>query len=140
MKKQLVFSKDGNLYLDTGMTQDAFSKARLADRLSERGVKAERSSEGNKEAWTFSKWAFSGSRMPDRTVLLEGFLFSGLPLSDFFGKDEKEKEYLAGARVCSASGRAAYSSPPISRESFSCPNASSIWQRACSQTNFRAST
>ncbi len=107
MKKQLVFSKDGNLYLDTGMTQDAFSKARLADRLSERGVKAERSSEGNKEAWTFSKWAFSGSRMPDRTVLLEGFLFSGLPLSDFFGKDEKEKEYLAGARVCSAMEAAA---------------------------------
>lgn len=102
MKKQLVFSKDGNIYLDTGMPQEAFSKARLADRLGERGVKAERSLEGDKESWTFSKWAFSGSKMPDKTVLLEGFLFSGLPLSAFLGNDGKEKEFLAGARVCSA--------------------------------------
>lgn len=102
MKKQLVFSKDGNIYLDTGMPQDAFSKARLAERLGERGIKAERTCEGDKESWAFSKWAFSGSKMPDKTVLLEGFLFSGLPLSDFFGKGEKEKEFLAGARVCSA--------------------------------------
>ena len=91
MKKQLVFSKDGNIYLDTGMPQKAFSKARLADRLGERGVKAERSLEGDKESWTFSKWAFSGSKMPDKTVLLEGFLFSGLPLSAFLGNDGKEK-------------------------------------------------
>lgn len=102
MKKQLVFSKNGNIYLDTGMSQSSFSKARLTDRLSERGIKAERSSENDKVKWTFSEWAFSGSSMPDKTVLLEGSLFSGLPLTDFLGKDGKEKEFLAGARVCSA--------------------------------------
>ncbi len=102
MKKQLVFSKDGNLYLDTGMTQDAFSKARIMDRLGERGIKAERTEDGGTETWAFSKWSFSGTKMPDKSVLLEGFLFSGLPLSYFFDKDSKEKEFLAGARVCSA--------------------------------------
>ncbi len=102
MKKQLVFSKDGKLYLDTGMSQAAFSKARLTDHLTERGIKAERTEDGDKESWTFSKWSFTGTKLPEKNVLLEGSLFSGLPLSDFFGKDSKEKEHLAGARVCSA--------------------------------------
>ncbi|MBQ3799352.1 MAG: hypothetical protein II837_03550, partial [Treponema sp.] len=102
MKKQLVFSKDGNLYLDTGMSQSAFSKTRLADRLGERGIKAERTENDGKEAWAYSKWAFSGTKLSDTAVLLEGFLFSGLPLSDFFDKDDNEKTFLAGARVCSA--------------------------------------
>ena len=102
MKKQLVFSKDGNLYLDTGMTQDAFSKARLTDRLGERGIKAEHSEQEDREVWSFSKWTFSGTKMADETVLLEGFLFSGLPLASFLENNTKEKAYLAGARVCSA--------------------------------------
>ncbi len=102
MKKQLVFSKDGNLYLNTGMPQDAFSKARLAERLGERGIKAERTEADGRESWTFSKWAFSGTKLPDNEVLLEGSLFSGLPLAEFFGKGDKAKEYLAGARTCSA--------------------------------------
>ncbi|MCR5622962.1 MAG: hypothetical protein K6G18_14070 [Treponema sp.] len=102
MKKQLVFSKDGNLYLDTGMTQDAFSKARITDRLGERGIKAEHSEQEDRKVWSFSKWTFSGTKMADETVLLEGFLFSGLPLASFLENNTKEKAYLAGARVCSA--------------------------------------
>ncbi len=102
MNKQLVFSKDGNIYLDTGMSQAAFSKARITDHLEERGIKAERTEDAGEERWTFTKWSFTGTKLPEASVLLEGSLFSGLPLSDFFGKDDKAKEFLAGTRVCSA--------------------------------------
>ena len=102
MNKQLVFSKDGNIYLDTGMTQTAFTKARVTDHLEERGIKAERTEDAGGERWTFTKWSFTGTKLPEGSVLLEGSLFSGLPLSGFFGKDDKAKEYLAGTRVCSA--------------------------------------
>ena len=102
MNKQLVWSKDGNLYLDTGMPQSAFSKARVTDHLEERGLRAERTESGNAESWAFSKWSFTGTKLSEKNVLLEGPLFSGLPLSSFFEAGGTEKEHLAGARVCSA--------------------------------------
>ncbi len=99
MKKQLVYSKDGSIYLDTGMSQPAFSKARLIEHIGERGIKAEQTGDGS---WQFDKWSFTGTSLPHQTILLEGALFSGLPLSAFFESGNREKEYLAGSRVCSA--------------------------------------
>ena len=57
MKRKLVFSKNGNIYLDTYMTQSAFSKARLSLRLTENGFIATKNDDG----WSFSNWFFSGA-------------------------------------------------------------------------------
>ncbi len=107
MTEPLVFSRNGNLYLNIGMTQSTFSKARIIEHLLERGVKAEHQD----GTWKFSKWTFTGTvsentiQNTDKdnpNVLLEGPLFSGLPLMTFFESDNKTKEFLAGSRVCSA--------------------------------------
>ena len=102
MKQPLVFSQEGNLCLDTSMTQGAFSKARFAERLSERGVIAQYHASG----WTFSRWSFTGSAVrgegKDSTIVVKGQLFSGLTLKTFLEDKDNAKRVFAGARVCSA--------------------------------------
>lgn len=99
MDRKLVFSKNGNIYLDTYMTQSAFSKSRLSMRLTENGVLATKNGTG----WTFSNWFFTGTKMEEQgAMLLEGAGFSGLTLKDFFDTQDNTRQYFASALVCSA--------------------------------------
>lgn len=104
MKRKLVFSKNGNIYLDTYMTQSAFSKARLSLRLTENGFIATKNDDG----WSFSNWFFSGTKLEEgsestpEAVLLEGAGFSGLTLKDFFDTQDNTRQYFASILVCSA--------------------------------------
>ncbi len=100
MDRQLVFSKNGNVYLNTSMTQRAFSKSKLAQHLEERGWIAEK--DGSR--WTFRPWSFIGTKSAEDedAVLLEGAAFSSLSLKAFFDEHDKAKQVLAGALVCTA--------------------------------------
>lgn len=104
MERKLVFSKNGNIYLDTYMTQSAFSKSRLSLRLTENGFIATKKD----NEWTFTNWFFTGTKLDEATeskpesVLLEGAGFSGLTLKDFFETQDNTRQYFASALVCSA--------------------------------------
>ncbi|MCR5763846.1 MAG: hypothetical protein K6G00_10745 [Treponema sp.] len=103
MERKLVFSKSGNIYLDTCMTQSAFSKSRLSLRLTENGFIATK----NENGWSFSNWFFTGSKLKEEgseqdSVLLEGSGFSGLTLLDFFETQDNTRQYFASTLVCSA--------------------------------------
>src|SRR5574344_1466191 len=124
---EIVFVKNNKLYLDTSMTQSAFSKSRLSERLSEEGFIATcteaPSVENRSGSWDFSPWTFTGtllktaddesmsaaSRALAETVLLEGNAFEGRTLKDYFDEDstrsseeEKAKVARAAAAVCTA--------------------------------------
>ena len=87
MNRPLVFAENKTLFLDTSMTQTAFTKSRMADRLDENGWLAEKTDGG----WKFSPWTFSGTRQNEcndenlspaarramETILFEGPAFSG---------------------------------------------------------------
>jgi hypothetical protein len=120
---EIVFVKGNKLYLDTSMTQSAFSKSRLSERMSEQGFLAEKKN----DSWEFSPWTFTGtmlrtsdddniseaSRALAETVLLEGNAFSGSTLKSLFDTDDsslseqgKATSSEAAAAVCSAIERA----------------------------------
>ena len=118
MNKQLVFSKDGTLYLNTVLSQSAFAKSRMAERLSEEGLYAKKTENG----WTFSSWTFSDSILgsdinlseadsllsDNEHVFLRCRAFDGLSLKNYFDMDyskkldesEKAKVALASSLVC----------------------------------------
>ena len=100
MGRQLVFSKNGNVYLNTSMTQRAFSKSKLTQHLDEHGWIAQKDG----ARWTFSSWAFVGTKSAEDedAVLLEGSAFSSISLKAFFDEHDKAKQALAGSLVCTA--------------------------------------
>ena len=113
MNGQLVFFENGNICLDTSMTQSAFAKSRMAEHMEECGYLAEK--DGFK--WNFSEWRFEETRTRtsekgpvSEMVILEGPGFSGRTLKDFFdmdfsrelGNTEKAFVSYSVARTCSA--------------------------------------
>ncbi len=116
MNKQLVFSQNGNVYLNTMLTQSAFAKSRFAERLSEKGYLAEKTTSG----WEFSSWCFADSSIEpqaentsskaESTVLLSNKAFNGLTLKNLFDLDfskklddeEKARVIYGASSVCSA--------------------------------------
>ena len=125
MNRPLVFAENKTLFLDTSMTQTAFTKSRMADRLDENGWLAEKTDGG----WKFSPWTFSGTRQNEcndenlspaarramETILFEGPAFSGRTLKALFDLDfskelgETEISFVtyAAGRVCSVLEEAA---------------------------------
>ena len=75
---ELLFFEDSLLQLDTGLTQNAFAKARFSERMEECGWLATKTD--NK--WIFSPWKFSGSavKTESQTVLVQGAAFAGYTL------------------------------------------------------------
>lgn len=113
MDMKAVFSQGGNLYLNTSMTQAAFTKSRLVQHLNEPGCLARRDDDG----WHFSGWSFTGTvfAAPESdggqsaaairaggTVLLEGKAFDGYTLGDYLDSGDKASAFCAGAAVCAA--------------------------------------
>lgn len=121
MKDQLVYSQQGKLFLNTTMSQSAFSKSRLQEKISEKGTLAVKTDSG----WNFEPWYFDNSRLSEidenstlseeakerkRTIILEGKAFEGCTLKNYFDQDyskhldEEEKAYVicAAALTCSA--------------------------------------
>lgn len=107
------------------MSLNAFTKARITDRLNEYGWLAEKNDYG----WSFSKWNFTGThqtecmdenltsiqRQARETILLEGDAFSGKTLKALFdlafskelGETERSFIIYAAARTCSVLEEAA---------------------------------
>ena len=113
MDTQLVFSQEGNLYLNTSMTQSAFTKSRLVQHMNEKGCLARRKA----GSWTFAPWSFTGTvfAAPEQeegqsaaairaggTVLLEGKGFTGCTLHALLESGNKAHASFAGAAVCAA--------------------------------------
>ena len=98
----IVHAQTGSLTLDTGMTQSAFSKARITQRLSEQGLLAQK----RDNSWQFTPWAFTGTRLAETedgkapTVLLEGNGFEGATLGTLLGGDDAARSACAAATVC----------------------------------------
>ena len=104
MEQKIVFAQNTSIELDMGMSQSAFSKARITERLSESGLLAEKRG----GSWYFLNWNFTGSLLSDTkeggtpTVRLTGSGFEGFTLSELFASSEKAKAACAAALVCAA--------------------------------------
>lgn len=117
---EIVFEQNGKLYLDSSMTQSAFTKSRLSERMSEEGFLAVT----NDGSWKITPWTFTGtmlkssdddmnsaSRALAQTVLFEGDVrgaslqgqpFDGCTLKDIFDSNDTTLISGASAAVCSA--------------------------------------
>ncbi|MBR4005008.1 MAG: hypothetical protein IKI90_04090 [Treponema sp.] len=119
MAKQIVFVEDRLIKLDTSMTQRSYARSVNAEKLSEKGRLARKTSDG----WVFEPWGFTDTsvkthtgtvsdveRKANETVVLQGKAFSGNTLKSLFDRDaaknlsdgERAQIQLAGAAVCSA--------------------------------------
>lgn len=120
MNEGIVFYNDGKLHLDTSMSQSAFAKSRMTERLSEKGFLAEYKD----NSWNFTNWEFTGTyvkqcsdenasmatRAMQETVLLEGSAFEGKTLKNIydteaeenFSEQSKEISAIASSAVCGA--------------------------------------
>lgn len=125
MNRQLVYAENKTLFLDTSMNAAAFTKARMAERLSENGWLAEKSD----GIWKFSPWYFTATRqqkcydeslsmaarLARQTILLEGEAFSGKTLKALFdlnfskelGETEISFVTYAAAKTCAVLEEAA---------------------------------
>src|SRR5574344_787660 len=117
---EIVFEQNGKLYLDSSMTQSAFTKSRLSERMSEEGFLAVT----NDGSWKITPWTFTGtmlkssdddmnsaSRALAQTVLFEGDVrgaslqgqpFDGCTLKDIFDSNDTTLISGSSAAVCSA--------------------------------------
>ena len=77
----IVYYREGFLVLDTGMTESTFSKARLADRMSEKGFIVRQGESG----WKFDNWTFEENETDEvnHDVLWKGRAFKGLTLKNY---------------------------------------------------------
>jgi hypothetical protein len=118
---EIVFEQNGKLYLDSSMTQSAFTKSRFSERMSEQGFFAQ-CIDGT---WKISPWIFTGtllksngdsemssaSRALAQTVLLEGSTsdgtdtscFKGHALKDYFDEQDQSPNERSSADVAAAS-------------------------------------
>ena len=98
MKKDLVFAKEGNLFLDTCMTESAFAKSGIAQKLSEKKGLLAKHSAG---VWLFSPWTFSETKNGKESVLLCGKAFYGKSLrANIEEQDDAAKSARSSALVC----------------------------------------
>ena len=130
MGKQTVFVEDRIIKLDTSLTPSSYAKSINAERLTEKGRLARKTSEG----WTFEPWGFTDTeikthtstvsgieRKANETVVLHARGFSGTTLKDLFDKEstkelsdgERSQIHLAGAAVCSAMEAAIQQKEPV---------------------------
>lgn len=109
MNKQLVFAKNGSLFLNTSISADSFAKSRISERLHQTGYSAQK----NGTMWHFSPWAFTGTQEETSTgagvktissVLLEGPAPHGKTLKNYidldFSKKLTEEEKATVSYVC----------------------------------------
>ncbi|MBO4405095.1 MAG: hypothetical protein J5780_07210 [Treponema sp.] len=92
----MISYRNGKLFFDTQITPEEFVKARLAERMEEKGLLAE-----NKNGvWNFSPWKFSGTLEENNRVYLEGNAFEGKTLSFLLKEDgEAEKVFIRSFMV-----------------------------------------
>ena len=92
----MISYRNGKLIFDTQVTPEEFVKARLAERMEEKGLLAE-----NKNGvWNFSPWKFSGTLEENNRVYLEGNAFEGKTLSFLLKEDgEAEKVFIRSFMV-----------------------------------------
>ncbi|MBP5753305.1 MAG: hypothetical protein J6W60_10705, partial [Treponema sp.] len=130
MGKQTVFVEDRIIKLDTSLTPSSYAKSINAERLTEKGRLARKTSEG----WMFEPWGFTDTevkthtttisgieRKAGETVVLHARGFSGTTLKDLLDMEsskelsdgERSRIHLAGAAVCSAMEAAIQQKEPV---------------------------
>ena len=130
MGKRTVFVEDRIIKLDTSLTPSSYAKSINAERLTEKGRLARKTSEG----WIFEPWGFTDTevkthtstlsgieRKAGETVVLHARGFSGTTLKDLLEMEsskelsdgERSRIHLAGAAVCSAMEAAIQQKQPV---------------------------
>ena len=93
----MISYRNGKLFFDTQISPEAFVRARLAERMEDKGLLAEKQN----GAWTFSPWKFSGSSEENGRVFLEGEGFEGKKLSVLLEEDELTKKTVVRSLMVS---------------------------------------
>jgi len=93
----IVYYKEGMLVLDTGMSESTFSKSRLVERITEKGILAKK--EDND--WTLSFWSFDNTLTDElnHDVLWTAPGFEGNTLKAYLEGDDKALKVKASATV-----------------------------------------
>lgn len=101
----ILFNQDSKIFLNTAVSPLSFSKARQGERISEKGIIAERTGNG----WSFQPWSFTGTISSNEilptqteTVFLSGDFSTFTTLKDQFSALTRDNSTFQKAKTIQA--------------------------------------
>ena len=116
IKKSIAYCKESDIFLDTGLSPEAFAKARLSNKIMEAGTLARAQNSSSRQTagivkspeYTAEEWRFDGTQIEASengertTVFFKGKGFSGTTLFEILEENSLSKTSLALFFVCAA--------------------------------------
>ena len=102
-----VYCENSTVLLDLSMSQSACAKARISDKLHEKGLLATNTGKALGDSWQFEQWSFDETQLKQEgrfeSVLLVGTAFNGITVYDLLSDSSThEQGRMALTFVCSA--------------------------------------
>lgn len=120
----ILYNQDDKIYLNTALTQLAYSKSRQGERFSEKGVLAIQTTNG----WDFQDWNFSGTvsskelfPQDTETVFLSGTFKDFTTLKDQFHASERDKSPFQKAKTVKSAAMAVSSMQQALKDGITLP-------------------